>query len=185
MKIIGIDPGVSPSVAVLEFVGEPPNTKHDVRFWEEETLVGRHPYEKLGGTRGPEKWPAIGVIREQLLYENPDMVVIERVGTNPKWGKGGLMRLVGAYQMLVGIVGGAGFNCVVVTANRWQAHYGLFRTSKTISQAMKKEMHRNMALELYPEYWHLMNRKKDHNRADALLIARWYYDKLVRGKDDD
>jgi hypothetical protein len=59
----------------------------------------------------------------------------------------------------------SGIPVIPVTPVVWKRDCDLIRSSKEDS--------RQLALVLFPEAAHLMKRKKDHQRAEAMLIARW------------
>lgn len=54
----------------------------------------------------------------------------------------------------------------VVSPQKWKKHYGI-KGDKTGAEARKT------AAGLYPQQAHKLARVKDHNRAEALLIAHW------------
>lgn len=62
------------------------------------------------------------------------------------------------------------------TPRKWQK--GLFAKS----DGDNKERSRNVALRLYPVV-PFLKRKRDHNRADALLLARWAQEQ-TRGRNE-
>lgn len=53
----------------------------------------------------------------------------------------------------------------VVQPPTWKRHFGLLRTEKAES------LHR--ARGLYPQVAHMLKRQKDHNRAEAILLAHY------------
>ena len=54
---------------------------------------------------------------------------------------------------------------VMLTPQKWKRAAGLIKKDKDAS--------RNLAMQLYPELSNKLARKKDHGRADALLIAHF------------
>lgn len=61
----------------------------------------------------------------------------------------------------------------LVPPMNWKKHFSLIKKDKDAS--------RSTAVQLYPEAKDLLKFKKDHNRADALLIARYGAEVLRRG----
>ena len=55
-------------------------------------------------------------------------------------------------------------------------------TDRGASYADKKEASRLKALELHPELEHLLSRKKDDGRAEALLLIEWLELQAAKGK---
>jgi len=62
----------------------------------------------------------------------------------------------------------------LVVPRVWKAYYDLVGPDK--------EQSRQLALELYPDAAIYLKRKKDHQRAEAILIARWG-DRKLRGSN--
>jgi crossover junction endodeoxyribonuclease RuvC len=54
---------------------------------------------------------------------------------------------------------------VQVTPSKWKKHFGL---------SSDKEQARGLAIQRFPLIAECLNRKKDADRAEALLIAQWY-----------
>jgi hypothetical protein len=66
----------------------------------------------------------------------------------------------------------------LVTPSRWKRHHGI------LGSADGKEAGRALALRLFPASAETFSRKKDHNRSDAALIARWAAETIGRGGSD-
>ena len=54
-----------------------------------------------------------------------------------------------------------------VRPTRWKKYFNLIKTSKDVS--------RTRAIEIFPKISDQLKRKKDSNKADAILIASYYY----------
>lgn len=108
------------------------------------------------------------------LPEKPTKAFIENVTPMPAFGAGGVRnRSMGAASAFR--FGAAtfvprtvfrlmGIRVELVHAATWTAFYGL--------KGGHKDGRRELVLRLHPEAAHLLKRKKDHQRADAILIAR-------------
>jgi crossover junction endodeoxyribonuclease RuvC len=91
----------------------------------------------------------------------PDRVVIENVGAFPKQGISSAFRFGMGCGLLRGAVLGAGLTLVEVSSSVWKKHFKLNREA---------EKSRSLAIKLFPAVSGL-HRKRDHNRAEALLLA--------------
>lgn len=133
-----------------------------------------------GNTRRIDGRALIRLVRELSPPTGPGArMVIENVQARPK-GNGGahgntmhsqgsLMRSRGTVEAVADI---AGIELVTVQPQTWKAHFGLKRKQDEKPEACK-ERGRQLALTMYPALAADMKRKKDHNRADAVLLAHW------------
>ncbi|MQL99471.1 hypothetical protein Taro_032186 [Colocasia esculenta] len=78
------------------------------------------------------------------------------------WWSGGY-----TYGLWIGILVATGFSVVPVISRSWKDHFGL-----NGSQALK-DASRETAISLFPSLSSQLKRKKDHGRAEALLIAAY------------
>lgn len=94
------------------------------------------------------------------------MIVVESVHTMPGQGvasQGKFMRAAGAIEAVAELTG---FQLILVSPQKWKKHMGL------IGQDKKAGLF--LARELFPEA--KLTKIKDHNIADALLMALWLKD---------
>ena len=79
---------------------------------------------------------------------------------------------IGEEAVGAGVCAALGLPCEDVTPVRWK---------KTLMDGMAKEKEASVAkaLQLWPQVGHLLKRRKDHNRADAMLLAE--YGRRTRG----
>lgn len=80
-------------------------------------------------------------------------------------GAAGAMSIGDSRGAVRAIVAARGFPVEWVTASRWKRYFALGRD---------KEQARAKAIQLYPQAD--LHRKKDHNRAEAILIARYAWE---------
>ena len=95
---------------------------------------------------------------------DPDVCVFEKVGSMPKQGIASAFRFGLGTGLLRGVVAGLGIPVVEVVPTKWKKHFNL---------GADKERGRALALSRFPTVSGL-DRKKDHGRADALLMILWY-----------
>jgi hypothetical protein len=101
--------------------------------------------------------------RRRLATLKPDVAVVELVHSMPKQGVASTFRFGMACGIIRGVLSGAGVPIVDVAPTVWKKHF------KLDSDAEKS---RALAIRRFPTSPALA-RKKDHNRAEALLIALW------------
>lgn len=95
------------------------------------------------------------------------LIVIERVASMPGQGVASMLSLGDSLGCVRGVVAALGLSLAWVTARQWKRHYGL---------GADKELARARAIELCPRV--NLSRKKDHGLAEAILIARFGWQKL-------
>lgn len=156
---IGIDPGFTGAWAQLGgyFSGSDGSFVADL-----ETL----------GEKAQKRLDVTALFHRMTRQERPGLVVaIERAHTMPKQGIASQGRYMAAYGALVAAADLANAKILLPTAGQWKRSMGLI--SKGLTTAEKKEAAREMAIRLFPELRDQLTRKKDHNRAEALLLAEW------------
>ena len=142
--ICGIDPGINGAIAFF--------------FTTHEDMVSA---EDLPVVDGMIDAATLGRRLEQMV---PDICVIEQVSAMPKQGVASTFRFGQAYGMALGVVCSLRIPLYFVTPARWKKHFRL---------SAEKEESRAKALQMWPGRSELFERKKDHGRAEAALIARY------------
>jgi hypothetical protein len=94
----------------------------------------------------------------------PDLAFVERVGAMPGQGVSSTFKFGRSYGIALGVIGAAAIPLHLVTPAKWKAHMRL---------SSDKEQARALALRLFPACSEHFQRKKDHGRAEAALIARY------------
>ena len=107
------------------------------------------------------------------------LVAIEQVASMPGQGVGSVMSLGDSRGCIRGVVAARGYATQWVVPQQWKKHFGLkapAEENKNKRQAMMKELARAKAIQLYPAAD--LARKADHNRAEAILLARYAWECL-------
>jgi hypothetical protein len=73
--------------------------------------------------------------------------------------------LMGTRRAIEAVLDIAGIKILAVQPQTWKRHFGLLKTEK--GQSLET------ARSLYPLAGHMLLRQKDHNRAEALLLAHY------------
>ena len=94
----------------------------------------------------------------------PDIAVVEVVHSMPKQGVASTFKFGMAAGLIRGVLLGAGVPIFDVAPTVWKKHFRLVGSDGEKSRAL--------AIQRFPMSPALA-RKKDHNRAEALLIALW------------
>lgn len=148
MRILGIDPGVSGAVALIEngklvFVDDMPTV---------EVAVGKSKRKRI----------VAQMVDSLLLKLNPDLIVLEQVSTRPGEGAVGAFSFGRGLGILEGVIASRKFSCQWVMPAVWK---------RNLDVPADKDAARLKAIALFPHMAKEFARKKDDGRAEACLIA--------------
>ena len=149
MKVLGIDPGITGGLAIVEIT--------DVS-----TIVIDAIDVPVIGTGAKERVESIA-IQKWIGQHQPALACIERAQSMPKQGSSSGFkygRAVGALEAAIAL---SGVPVQIIEPSVWKRALHL--------PGKDKEAARQRALELFPAAHALLARKKDHGRAEACLIA--------------
>jgi len=90
-------------------------------------------------------------------------VSIEIVGVRPGQGVSSSAAFIGAFHSAISVVKLMGFEPRMILPGKWKWKFGLTN--------MPKDMSRLTVLKMYPQLLPYLKRKKDVDKAEALLIA--------------
>ena len=112
-------------------------------------------------------------LADRLSEMKPVAAFVERVGAMPKQGVSSTFKFGQANGVLIGVLAALHVPVHFITPIIWKKHYGL---------DADKEKSRLKALQLFPESAALFAKKKDHNKAEASLLAKFGAGLLREGK---
>ncbi len=157
MLIIGIDPGISGSICffedgkILEVIEMPVMTE------------GKKNKKQVNGAQ---------IYNEFLKRINNKgdqiRVVIEQVSAMPGQGVTSMFNFGQSYGILKGICSAMQLPMFFVRPTKWKKYFNLINSQKDAS--------RTRAIEIFPYFSTQLSKKKDSNKADAILIASFYYE---------
>ena len=96
-----------------------------------------------------------------------ERLVVENVHSMPKQGVSSSFRFGMGVGIIHGVAGALRLPMTLVTPSQWKSYHRL--------KGPDKEPSRALAIRKWPEHNRHLNRKKDADRAEALLIGDWYY----------
>ena len=154
MKIIGIDPGLSGAIAILE------NNKvlniFDIPVMSE----GKKNKRQLNSAL------LVNLLKENINKEEEVAVVVEQVNAMPGQGVTSMFNFGQTFGSIKGICAALELPIYFVRPSKWKKHFDLIKSSKDSS--------RTKAIEMYPKLSNQLAKKKDVNKSDAILIARYF-----------
>jgi len=101
-------------------------------------------------------------------YEKIAKVVVEHVTAMPGQGVTSMFNFGQSFGVIKGICAALKLPIYFVRPTKWKKHFNLIKTNKDAS--------RTKVIETYPNISSKLSRKKDSNKADAILIARYFSD---------
>ena len=156
MMIFGVDPGVSGAISVLK-------NKKVIEVYEMPTMIdGKKNKKQVNGSQ------VTNIIKERLSDEKEIIVVVEHVNAMPGQGVTSMFNFGQSFGVIKGICSALSIPIYFVRPTIWKKHFNLIKTNKDAS--------RTKVIEIYPEISAKLSRKKDSNKADAILIARYFND---------
>ena len=158
MLIIGIDPGISGSICFFE-----DGTILDVI--EMPTMTeGKKNKRQVNGSQIYNE-----ILKKTVGFNKENIrVVIEQVSAMPGQGVTSMFNFGQSFGMLKGICSAMQLPMYFVRPAKWKKHYNLINSQKDAS--------RTRAIEIFPYFSSQLSKKKDSNKADAILIASFYYE---------
>ena len=143
--ICGIDPGVNGGIAFLNVDGN--------SLWSDDLPV----VQKIPGGK---KWLDGAALGAMMQNFNPDACVLEQVSSR-----------------CVGVVEALQIPIWLITPGKWKIEVGLSAPpgylTKSQQASYRKSAAIDLAKELFPAAVEDFARKRDHNRAEAALLAYW------------
>lgn len=157
--VIGIDPDSHGALALLRWT-ESDSSAQVFDSPHLKVLVGKRLRRRLDAK-------AIVQLLQSLDAPVGTTAYLEQSIPYPRDGKQGWWSGGFGYGLWIGILVASGFSVVPVPSVSWKNQFGLYGGGST------KDDGRRVASTLFPPLSPLLKRKKDHGRAEALLIAAY------------
>ncbi len=157
MLIIGIDPGISGSICFLE------NGKI-IDVIEMPTMnEGKKNKRQVNGAQ------IYNEISRRINKRNEDIrVVVEQVSAMPGQGVTSMFNFGQSFGIIKGICSAMQLSLYFVRPAKWKKYFNLINSEKDAS--------RTRAIEIFPYFSSQLSKKKDSNKAEAILIASFYHE---------
>ena len=156
MKVIGIDPGLSGAIAVLE-------EKKVLGVFEMPVMAeGKKNKRQLNSAQ------LVNIIQDNLNNREEAIIVVEQVNAMPGQGVTSMFNFGQTFGAIKGVCAALKLPIYFVRPSKWKKHFELINASKDSS--------RTKVIEMYPSLSNQLTKKKDVNKSDAILIARFYFE---------
>ena len=158
MLVIGIDPGISGSICFFQ-------DGKIIDVVEMPTMIEGKKNKKQ--VNGSQIFNEISY-RIKKIDKKDIKVVIEQVSAMPGQGVTSMFNFGQSFGILKGICSAMQLPMYFVRPAKWKKYFNLINSEKDAS--------RTRAIEIFPYFSSQLSRKKDSNKADAILIASFYYE---------
>ena len=158
MLIIGIDPGISGSICFFE-------DGKIIDVIEMPTMTeGKKNKKQVNGSQIYNE-----ISKRINKFQNKDIrVIVEQVSAMPGQGVTSMFNFGQSFGILKGICSAMQLPIYYVRPAKWKKYFNLINSEKDAS--------RTRAIEIFPYFSSQLSKKKDANKADAILIASFYYE---------
>ena len=160
MRIIGIDPGLSGGIAILD----------DLKIFDIYDMPimseGKKNKNQLNSAQ------LVNIIKKNIISNGDTFLIVEQVSAMPGQGVTSMFNFGQTFGSIKGICAALNLPIFFVRPAKWKKHFDLINSSKDAS--------RTKVIEMYPSISPRLSKKKDVNKADAILIDRYFRDCLAQ-----
>ena len=146
MTILAFDPGINGGCAVVDELG-------DLLLCVDTPTIGEGAHRRIDAVSLAD------LVRRFTPYQ---FAVVEQVGARPGQGVSSMFRFGQSYGTLFGVLGALAIPVRHVSPSKWK---------KAMALNSDAEESRARAIETWPDRAEWFTRKKDHNRAEAAVLA--------------
>jgi len=158
MLIIGIDPGINGAICLFK------DGKIVDVFEMPKMAVGKKNKSQVNASQ------IFNEIQKAVEGEDKTKViaVIEQVSAMPGQGVTSMFNFGQSFGILKGICTAMQLPMYFVRPAKWKKYFNLIKSEKDASLTR--------AIEIFPYFSSQLSKKKDNNKADAILIASFFYE---------
>ena len=154
MRIIGIDPGLSGGIAILD----------DLKIFDIYDMPimseGKKNKNQLNSAQ------LVNIIKKNIISNGDTFLIVEQVSAMPGQGVTSMFNFGQSFGVIKGICSAMELPIFYVRPAKWKKHFNLINSEKDAS--------RTKVIEMFPRISNKLSRKKDNNKADAILIAQYF-----------
>tara|TARA_X000000368_G_C22736500_1_gene581873 strand:+ start:149 stop:643 length:495 start_codon:yes stop_codon:yes gene_type:complete len=158
MLIIGIDPGISGSICFFE-------DGKVIDIIEMPSMAeGKKNKKQVNGSQICNEINS----RIKKLNKQEIKVVIEQVSAMPGQGVTSMFNFGQSFGVLKGICSAMELPMYFIRPAKWKKYFNLINSEKDAS--------RTKAIQIFPYISSQLSKKKDSNKADAILLASFFFE---------
>ena len=165
MIIVGIDPGIAGAICFF-------SNGNVIDVIDMPTMAEGKKNKKQ--VNGRQIFNEITSIKNKFIDENI-IVVVEQVSAMPGQGVTSMFNFGQSFGVVKGICSAMELPIHYVRPARWKKYFNLINSEKDAS--------RTKVIEMFPNISHKLSKKKDNNKADAVLIAQ-FFENTIENNDN-
>jgi len=160
MIVVGIDPGLNGAIAVLQ-------DKKVLSITDMPVMAdGKKNKRQLNNAQLAE------ILRKNTSEGDEISIVVEQVNAMPGQGVTSMFNFGQTFGAIKGVCAALQLPIFFVRPSKWKKYFELINSSKDSS--------RTKAIEMYPNLSDQLAKKKDVNKSDAILIARFFIETRLK-----
>ena len=160
MIVVGIDPGLNGAIAVLQ-------DKKVLSITDMPVMAdGKKNKRQLNNAQLAE------ILRKNSSEGDEISIVVEQVNAMPGQGVTSMFNFGQTFGAIKGVCAALQLPIFFVRPSKWKKYFELINSSKDSS--------RTKAIEMYPNLSDQLAKKKDVNKSDAILIARFFIETRLK-----
>ena len=156
MIIVGIDPGIAGAICFI-------SSGNVIDVIDMPTMAEGKKNKKQ--VNGRQIYNEIMLIRNKFMNKKMS-VIVEQVSAMPGQGVTSMFNFGQSFGVIKGICSAMELPIFYVRPAKWKKYFNLINSEKDAS--------RTKAIEMFPRISNKLSRKKDNNKADAILIAQYF-----------
>ena len=165
MRIIGIDPGLSGAIAILD-------DKKVLEIFDMPVMAdGKKNKRQLNSAQ------LVNILKDYIIGSDEIVVIVEQVNAMPGQGVTSMFNFGQSFGAIKGVCAALKLPIYFVRPSKWKKYFELINSSKDSS--------RTKVIEMYPSLSSQLTKKKDVNKTDAILIARFYYETRLKEQNSN
>ena len=162
MIIVGIDPGIAGAICFF-------SSGNVIDVIDMPTMAEGKKNKKQ--VNGRQIYNEIMLIKNKFMNEKMS-VIVEQVSAMPGQGVTSMFNFGQSFGVLKGVCAAMQLPIFFVRPAKWKKYYDLINSQKDSSRVK--------AIEMFPKFSSILSRKKDSNKADAMLIANYHLNTLKK-----
>ena len=114
----------------------------------------------------------VSIMKEHKNSNDEMAVVVEQVNAMPGQGVTSMFNFGQSFGVIKGVCAAMQLPIFFVRPAKWKKHFDLINSQKDSSRVK--------AIEMFPKFSPMLSKKKDSNKADAILIANYHLNTIEK-----